>query len=62
MITLETAQTLKKAGLRWIPKQGDRFGIPDRGLDDHVFVVSKMNATVQLLQGYPAITFQGTYE
>ncbi len=62
MITLETARTLKKAGLRWIPKQGDRFAIPDRSLNDHVFVVSRMNATVQLLQGHPAITFQGAYE
>jgi hypothetical protein len=62
MITLETARTLKKAGLRWRPEEGDRFAIPDRGLDDHVFVVSKMNATVQLLQGFPAITFQGAYE
>lgn len=62
MITLETARTLKKAGLRWMPKQGDRFAIPDRGLNDHVFVVSRMNATVQLLQGHPAITFQGAYE
>lgn len=62
MVTLETARALKGAGLRWIPKEGDRFAIPDRGLDDHVFVISRMNATVQLLQGYPAITFQGAYE
>ncbi len=62
MITLETARTLKKAGLRWRPEEGDLFAIPDRGLDEHIFVVSKMNATVQLLQGYPAITFQGAYE
>ncbi|MGC9399014.1 MAG: pilus assembly protein CpaE [Anaerolineae bacterium] len=62
MIALETARTLKEAGLRWLPRDGDRFAIPDRGLDDHVFVVSRMSATVQRLRGHLVIAFQGAYE
>jgi hypothetical protein len=62
MITLETAGRLKAEGLRWLPKEGDRFAIPDRGLDEHVFVISQMSTTVQRLRGYPVIMFQGAYE
>lgn len=62
MLTLETAQALKGAGLTWRPREGDFFAIPGRGLDDQLFILSPMAATLQFLAGYPAITFQGAYE
>ena len=42
MISVELAERLKRAGLRWTPTSGDRFVIPDRDLDDQVFVISEM--------------------
>ena len=39
MITLDTAQLLRDAGLRWEPEAGDRFVITDPRTDDEVYVV-----------------------
>jgi len=36
------ARQLKEAGLIWKPGPGDRFAIPDRDLDEEVFVLSNM--------------------
>ena len=46
MLGLDVAQQLKEAGLVWKPGSGDRFAIPDRGLDDQVFVLSHMTIEV----------------
>ena len=46
MITRELAETLAAAGLPWEPPSGDRFLVPDRDLDDEVFVVSGMSIEV----------------
>ncbi|OIO90628.1 MAG: hypothetical protein AUK03_12635 [Anaerolineae bacterium CG2_30_64_16] len=62
MISLETARKLRDAGLAWQPAQGDRFAIPDRGLDDHTFVINDMAAIIEVLGGAPAVTFHGTPE
>jgi hypothetical protein len=62
MLSRETAQALKEAGLIWRPDEGDLFIIPDRDLDDHIFILSRMSTTVRILSGSPAITFQGSYE
>lgn len=62
MISLELAQTLKKAGLVWKASHHDFFAIPDRGMDDRRFVIADMMANLDLLQGWPVITFHGTAE
>ncbi|NKQ36948.1 MAG: pilus assembly protein CpaE [Chloroflexi bacterium] len=62
MISLALAKQLKEAGLIWRTGTHDFFGIPDRGLDDQVFVISDIMAMMELLQGWPAITFHGTSE
>jgi hypothetical protein len=62
MLSLTLAQELKAAGLSWTPAKNDFFGIPDRGLDDMVFVISDMTVYVQKLRGQLAITFHGAVE
>jgi hypothetical protein len=56
------ARQLKEAGLAWKPGSGDRFAIPDRGLDDQVFVLSQMTIEVHSLPEGRVIGFNGTTE
>ena len=46
MIGVQAAQQLKQAGLTWKPGPGDHFVIPDRDLDEDVFVLSNMTIEV----------------
>ena len=62
MISLQLARQLKDAGLQWQPAKNDFFVIPDRGLDEHVFVISDMLATLETLQGQEVVAFQGASE
>jgi hypothetical protein len=62
MISLSTARKLKEAGLLWLPKQLDYFAIPDRGLDDKVFVISDVLVTLEYLQAIQVVSFQGASE
>ena len=62
MIPFELALRLREAGLAWKPAAGDRFTIPDRGLDDDVFVLSHMTIEVHELPHGPVIGFNGTVE
>ena len=62
MIDGELAQQLKQAGLVWKPALGDRFTIPDRDLDDEVFVLSNMTIEVHTLPEGQVIGFNGTTE
>jgi hypothetical protein len=62
MISLSTALELKAAGLHWVPAILDFFAIPDRSMDDKVFVISDMLVTVDLLQGLQVVSFQGASE
>ncbi len=62
MIPLTLAKQLKEAGLVWHTAVKDFFAIPDRGLDDKVFIISDMMVTMELVQGWPALTFHGTAE
>ena len=62
MITLATARKLKAAGLHWEPAQGDRFAVPDRGLDDRVFIINDMATIIEMIQGAEMVTFHGTPE
>src|SRR3954451_3442352 len=56
------AQQLKHAGLVWKPAAGDRFAIPERDLDDQVFVLSHMTIEVYSLPEGRVIGFNGTTE
>ena len=62
MISLAFARRLADAGLRWDPAPGDRFGIPDKGMDEDVFVLSAMTIEVHDLPGRTVIGFNGTTE
>lgn len=62
MTTFSLARELKEEGLAWIPALHDFFGVPDRGLDDRVFVISNMLVTTDMFQGFPVVAFQGASE
>jgi hypothetical protein len=62
MIPFTLARELRDAGLVWKPVPGDRFAIPDRGLDDEVFVVSNMTIEVHDVPNGSVIGFNGTVE
>ena len=62
MIGIETAEELRGAGLAWKPGVGDRFAIPDRDMDDQVFVLSDMTIEVRSVPQGRVIGFNGTTE
>lgn len=62
MIQTETARILKNLGLTWKPQLHDFFAIPDRNLDNRVFVLSDMTIGAEVLHGFPALTFNGAVE
>jgi hypothetical protein len=62
VIGVQTARLLKEAGLAWKPAPGDRFAIPDRDLDDEVFVLSNMTIEVYSMPEGRVIGFNGTTE
>ncbi len=56
------AQQLRLHGLIWTPVAGDRFVVPERGIDDDIFVVSDMTVEVHDLPTGRIIGFNGTTE
>jgi hypothetical protein len=62
VLTLSLARRLAAAGLGWDPAPGDRFCIPDKGMDDEVFVLSTMTIEVHDLPGRTVLGFNGTTE
>ena len=62
VISVELARELRVKGLEWRPARYDVFFIPDRGLDDRVFVLADMTIDVQSLAGGAVITFNGAVE
>ncbi len=62
MISVELAKRLRAAGVRWEPAPGDRFVLPDRGIDDDVFVISHMTIDVHEFPTGRVIGFNGTVE
>jgi hypothetical protein len=62
VIGLQVARQLREAGLVWKPGPGDRFAIPDRDLDDEVFVLSNMTIEVYSMPEGRVIGFNGTTE
>jgi hypothetical protein len=62
VITRELALELARRGLPWAPASGDRFYVPDRDLDDEVFVVSGMSIEISELPSGTEMRFNGTVE
>ncbi|MEW5958411.1 MAG: pilus assembly protein CpaE [Chloroflexota bacterium] len=62
MLSLSLARQLKEAGLSWTPANNDFFAIPDRGLDDVIFVISDMTVLVEELRGQLSVMFHGAVE
>jgi hypothetical protein len=62
VISLDLARRLHDAGLAWSPKNGDRFWLPERELDQAVFTVSDMVVEVRDLPGGRVLAFNGTTE
>jgi hypothetical protein len=62
VIPVPLARRLVAAGLVWEPAPGDRFCIPDKDMDDEVFVLSTMTIEVHDLPGRTVIGFNGTTE
>jgi hypothetical protein len=62
VLSVSLARALRDAGLRWTPARGDSFVMPDRGMDQDVFVLSDMTIEVQQFPAGPVIGFNGTTE
>jgi hypothetical protein len=62
MIALELARRLRDAGLRWQPERGDRFVVPDKDMDEDVFVISDMVVEVQSTPTGEILGFNGITE
>ncbi len=62
MITLDLAQRLRAAGVEWEPVVGDRFMVPDRGMDSDVFLISDMVVEAHDVPTGRILRFNGTTE
>jgi hypothetical protein len=63
MLSRDLARALQGAGVPWSPATGDRFFVPDRDLDEHVFVLSDMVIElVDVPDGGRILAFNGTTE
>jgi hypothetical protein len=62
MISLDLARRLQRAGVAWVPGDGDRFIVPDRDLDDALFVVSHMVVESDDSPTGRVLKFNGTTE
>lgn len=62
MISLDLARRLQESGVSWTPRDGDRFWVPERDLDDVVFVVSHMVVEVRDVPTGRLLAFNGTTE
>ena len=62
MLSHETAWQLKEAGLAWQPELHDFFAVPAPGLNERMFVLTDMLVEQAVLQGWPAIQFNGAAE
>jgi hypothetical protein len=62
VLSVPLAKRLRDAGLVWKPSRGDRFVLPDRDMDDEVFVLSDMTIELHELPEGQVIGFNGTTE
>ena len=46
----------------WMPALHDFFGVPDRDMDDKVFVIADMLSYVEIRDNLPVVTFHGVVE
>ena len=61
-LPLPLAQQLRDAGLEWRAGNHSFFAIPDRDLDESIFVITDMMATLAKFRGWPVVAFHGTAE
>jgi hypothetical protein len=62
VLSVSLALRLRAAGLRWDPMPGDRFVLPNRGMDDEIFLISDMTVDVYDRPTGRVIRFNGTVE
>ena len=62
MLRLDLARELTTHCLVWWPQRGDRFVVPDRDMDEEVFVVSDLTVEVQEVPSGLVLGFNGTTE
>ena len=63
MLSFELSLALRDAGVVWHPAVGDAFVVPDREMDEEVFVLSDMVIQkVEAPDGPPLLAFNGTTE
>lgn len=62
MISLELAQALRDAGVRWKPTAGDRFVIPQPDLAGELFTLSEMTIEAREYPTGTILGFNGTTE
>ena len=62
MISVALATALQLAGLRWTPRAGDRFTIPQPGLEGEVFTISEMTVEAHEYPTGTVLGFNGTTE
>ncbi|WP_199423681.1 pilus assembly protein CpaE [Actinotalea solisilvae] len=62
MISQHLAADLRDAGLRWRPAAGDRFVIPQAGLEDELFTLSEMTIEAREYPTGTILGFNGTTE
>ena len=62
MLPVTLAGRLRDAGLRWQPRAGDAFVIPDRDMDTEIFYLSDMTIDVHELAQGTVLGFNGTVE
>jgi hypothetical protein len=62
VISRSLALRLRDAGLEWAPQPHDLFAIPDRDLDDRLFVVADLSTEITEIAGLRTITFNGVVE
>ena len=62
MLSITLAEQLKDAGLVWTPRLHDFFILPERDLDEQIFVISDMMVDVEKLRNQHLITFNGAPE
>ncbi|GAB4579614.1 MAG: hypothetical protein Fur0022_23520 [Anaerolineales bacterium] len=62
MLSLHLAQQLKAQKISWRPQLFDFFFIPDRDMDDRLFVISDISTYLGVQDGSPIIQFHGAEE
>lgn len=62
MISQHLAAALRDAGLRWKPRAGDRFVIPQEGLEQELFTLSEMTIEAREYPTGTILGFNGTTE